>query len=89
MKNLKCILSINIAFGFSLLADDHAVQNQSRIEGTQRSQPAPVTGANSGSQSGDSAGASASDSGAQRPISLKEDGISAFFGYDTNYFYRS
>ena len=88
MKKISSFFSLSILLA-SFLHAQNADQVQSRIEGTQRSQPAPVTGANTGSQSGDSAGASASDTGAQRPISLKEDGISAFFGYDTNYFYRS
>ena len=61
---------------------------QSRIEGTQREQPAPVTGQAGGSQSSSSGSVSDSDTGAQRPISISEKGISAFFGYDTKLIYR-
>ena len=61
---------------------------QSRIQGTQRAQPAPITGQNTGGQQSSASGLSESDTGAQRPISLNDGGISAFFGFDTKFFYR-
>jgi hypothetical protein len=61
---------------------------QSRIDGTNRSQPTPTPiGANNNSaQQNDNV---TSDSGAQRPVSLNNGEISGFFGYDSRYFYRS
>lgn len=60
---------------------------QNRSDSTERPQPAPLS-ASSDNNSG-SSNVSASDTGAQRPISLKKKGISSYFGYDSKYFYRS
>lgn len=62
-------------------------QVRNRIEGTERPN---VTKQLSTSKQGSSSNSSnTSDSGAQRPVILKKSGISAYFGYDTKYFYRS
>ena len=78
-----CILAL------SALGQPTPAQVQSRIEGTDRVQPDPVTGQSSGAQSSSTNDAAESDTGAQRPVSLSESEISAYFGYDTKYFYRS
>ena len=45
---------------------------------------------NESSKNGEAAGAvTASDAGAQRPVKVKKNGISTFFGYNSKYFYRS
>ena len=88
MKTLQTSILLASLMSHSLLGQD-AAKVQSRIEGTDRQQPAPLTGKTGGSQDSSGADAAASDTGAQRPISLKKDGISAFFGYDSKYFYRS
>tara|TARA_B110000305_G_C19419721_1_gene630161 strand:+ start:405 stop:1403 length:999 start_codon:yes stop_codon:yes gene_type:complete len=66
-------------------------QVRSRIEGTDRPVlPPQATGEGTAAQKGkDSPDVSTSDTGAQRPVQLKENGISSFFGYNTKYFYRS
>ena len=88
MKTLQSIILLASVLSYSLYAQD-AAKVQSRIEGTDRQQPAPLTGNTGGTQEASGGEAAASDTGAQRPISLKKDGVSAFFGYDSKYFYRS
>ena len=73
----------------SLAFSQDAAKVQSRIDGTQTSQPAPVSGQVGGGQAASGSDAAESDTGAQRPISLRKGGISGYFGYDTKYFYRS
>lgn len=73
----------------SLVFSQDAAKLQSRIDGTQTSQPAPVSGQVGGGQATSGSDAAESDTGAQRPISLRKGGISGYFGYDTKYFYRS
>ena len=87
MKKTSLLLAL---LGSSLVsnAQTAAEASQSRIEGTQREQPAPVTGQNIAAQEAEGTSPSESDTGAQRPISLKRSGISSFFGYDTKVFYR-
>ena len=85
---MKKITSTLLLLAFSLHAQTTQEATQGRIEGTQREQPAPITGQNTNTQEGGSSDASASDTGAQRPISVKKSGISAFFGYDTKFYYR-
>ena len=73
---------------FSAFGQQDAEKIQARSEQADRIQPAPLTQdvSSGGSQNNDAA---ESDTGAQRPISLKKEGISAYFGYDSKYFYRS
>ena len=83
-------VSIFTFFSLMLCAfgQPNADQVQSRIEGTNRTQSSlPSQTANSPSTA--VADTSESDTGAQRPVSLTDGEISAFFGYDTKYFYRS
>ena len=76
------------SFIFGAFAQPSADQIQSRIEGTDRTQSSiPNQTANAPSSA--QADTSESDTGAQRPVSLSDSDISAFFGYDTKYFYRS
>lgn len=63
-------------------------QTQSRIDSTNRSMPDPTALKADAKDSGQNTG-SKSDTGAQRPILLKKKGVSAFFSYDSKYFYRS
>jgi len=87
MKKTSLLLAL---LGSSLVsnAQTAAEASQSRIQGTQREQPAPITGQNIAAQNAEATSPSESDTGAQRPISLKKSGISSFFGYDTKVFYR-
>ena len=88
MKQIYKILSIKL-----LLLTASFAQNQdkvqSRIEGTDRSQGNSVNAQIIDNNSENNNDASSSDTGAQRPISLNDDDISAFFGYDSRYYYRS
>ena len=88
MKQIYKILSINL-----LLVTASFSQNQdkvqSRIEGTDRAQGNSINAQINGNNSENNNDASSSDTGAQRPISLNDDEISAFFGYDSRYYYRS
>ena len=87
MKKLSSI-SLPLMVG-SFLAASAAPDIQSRSDSLERPQPAPLTKDVSGKTSSPKNSQSESDTGAQRPISLKKDGISAYFGYDSKYFYRS
>jgi hypothetical protein len=87
MKALSFFSSLSLlAITFSFGQTQQQVRN--RIEGSNR---ADATNQISSAKSADSgtSSASASDAGAQRPVILKNNGISAYFGYDTKYFYRS
>jgi hypothetical protein len=64
-------------------------QTRSRVEGTERAIVPENLGKPGDQSNGDTGGAAASDAGAQRPIRLKKNGISPFFGYSSKYFYRS
>jgi hypothetical protein len=67
-----------------------AQQVRDRIEGTERPVvPAQATGesANSGDNTGNDI--AVSDTGAQRPVQLKDRGMSSFVGYNSKYFFRS
>jgi len=87
MKKTSLLLAL-VSSSLASNAQTAAEASQSRIQGTQREQPAPVTGQNIGAQEAEGTSPSESDTGAQRPISLKRSGISSFFGYDTKVFYR-
>ena len=63
-------------------------QTQSSIDSTDRGLPNPSSLARDSKKSSQASG-STSDTGAQRPILLKKKGITAFFSYDTKFFYRS
>ena len=89
MKNMITASIALLSIAWSAFGQPTPAQVQSRIEGTDRSQPDPVTGQSSGAQSSSTNDAAESDTGAQRPVSLSESEISAYFGYDTKYFYRS
>jgi len=73
----------------SCLFSQNAKDIQSRSDTTERPQPAPLNKDISGKNNSNNNSQSASDTGAQRPISLKKEGMSAYFGYDSKYFYRS
>jgi len=67
-----------------------AKQIRDRIEGTDRPVvPAQATGESV--SSGDNVGndVAVSDTGAQRPVQLKDKGMSSFVGYNSKYFFRS
>jgi hypothetical protein len=83
--------SINSSFLLLLstlvASGQNANQIQNRSESASRPQPAPLNASSKNSKSDQSF--SKTDSGAQRPVSLKNKGISTYFGYDSKYFYRS
>ena len=88
MKQIYKILSINLLLVTALFSQNQD-KVQSRIEGTDRTQGNNINAQISGNNSEDNNDASSSDTGAQRPISLNDEEISAFFGYDSRYYYRS
>jgi len=90
-KFLNFTLIISIITGFASLYAQSDQQVRSRIEGTDRPVLPPQA---KGAPKSDNANEvttelSSSDTGAQRPVQLKDKGISSFFGYNTKYFYRS
>lgn len=87
MKALTLFLTIALfVASFTYAQTQQQVRN--RIEGTDR--PDATKQISSSTKDKNSAGStSSSDAGAQRPVILKDKGISAYFGYDTKYFYRS
>jgi len=87
MKALSFFSSLSLlAAAFSYGQTQQQVRN--RIEGSNRTDATNQISSAKNAESGTSS-ASASDTGAQRPVILKNKGISAYFGYDTKYFYRS
>ena len=92
MKNItKYVSAIAlVCFGQQLVHSQSANQVRNRIEGTDRPiVPAQATGESPASSDGSSVSdASVSDTGAQRPVQLKDKGISSFVGYNSKYFYR-
>lgn len=88
MKQIYKISSINLLLVTALFSQNQD-NVQSRIEGTDRTQGNSINAQINGNNSEKNNDASSSDTGAQRPISLNDDEISAFFGYDSRYYYRS
>jgi len=60
---------------------------QRRLDATERSVPSPIDNSKVGSSSGSDV--SSSDTGAQRPLSLSDSGISGSFGYDSKLAYKA
>lgn len=86
---LRYILCASIFSAFTFAQSNQVKkQTQSRIDSTDRGLPNPSSLARDSKTSGQPSG-SKSDTGAQRPILLKKKGITAFFSYDTKFFYRS
>jgi len=83
------ILNSSLLLALSVLVANgqNANKIQNRSDSASRPQPAPLNTSSQSPKSDQSF--SKSDSGAQRPISLKKKGISTYFGYDSKYFYRS
>ena len=93
-KSLHFAMKLVIKFLFinsiicSILLGQNNAQVQSRIEGTDRTQNS-INNQIGGTPDSSADEVASSDTGAQRPVSLTDDEISAFFGYDSKYFYRS
>jgi len=86
---LRFILCATVFTGFTFAQSNQVKkQTQSRIDSTDRGLPNPSSLARDSKKSSQASG-STSDTGAQRPILLKKKGITAFFSYDTKFFYRS
>lgn len=67
-----------------------AKQIRDRIEGTDRPVvPAQATGESASSSDNVGNDVAVSDTGAQRPVQLKDKGMSSFVGYNSKYFFRS
>ena len=91
MKKInKYIISI-VWLSQQLVFAQTANQVRERIEGTDRPVvPALATGESpSSSKNGNTTDGAVSDTGAQRPVQLKDKGVSSFMGYNTKYFFRS
>ena len=86
MRIFNSILLFALATAVAGGQDANQIQNRSDSES--RPQPAPLEAASNNSGSENSS-FSESDTGVQRPISLKNKGITTYFGYDSKYFYRS
>tara|TARA_B100002019_G_scaffold32471_1_gene26395 strand:+ start:2784 stop:3782 length:999 start_codon:yes stop_codon:yes gene_type:complete len=87
MKKITFISSLTLLLGaFAYGQTQQQIRN--RIEGADRPDAAKQI-SSSKKSSTSSSSSNPSDSGAQRPVILRESGISAYFGYDTKYFYRS
>jgi hypothetical protein len=90
MKNITKLITTFAFLSTQMMFAQSAQQIRDRIEGTDRPVvPAQATGESAAS--GDNVGndVAVSDTGAQRPVQLKDNGISSFLGYNSKYFYRS
>ena len=89
MKSLSIIISGGL-FLTSLVFGQNAANTSRRIDSSKAVEPQALQVAKQNkSKKGGSKDLSESDTGAQRPILLKTKGISAFFGYDSKYYYQS
>jgi hypothetical protein len=90
MKNITKYTVTLACLSYQMIFAQSAQQVRDRIEGTERPVvPAQATGesANSGDNTGNDI--AVSDTGAQRPVQLKDRGMSSFVGYNSKYFFRS
>jgi hypothetical protein len=85
---LLSLLCTSVFVAYTNAQSPTPAEVQGRSDTTERIQPAPISNDAIDSESNSDTTVS-SDTGAQRPISLKKNGISGFFGYDSKYFYRS
>lgn len=91
MKQLKTLHQISLVAIVLSVPQVGFAQDTRNLEATDR----PGVPANLGqpgngtAASGETAGTAASDAGAQRPVKLKQKGVSTYFGYSSKYFYRS
>ena len=89
MKSLSIIISGGL-FLTSLIFGQNAANTSRRIDSSKAVEPQALQVAKQNKSKKDgSKDLSESDTGAQRPILLKTKGISAFFGYDSKYYYQS
>ena len=89
MKSLSIVISGGL-FLTSLVFSQNAANTSRRIDSSKAVEPQALQVAKQNkSKKGGSKDLSESDTGAQRPILLKTKGISAFFGYDSKYYYQS
>jgi len=89
MKSLSIVISGGL-FLTSLVFGQNAANTSRRIDSSKAVEPQALQVAKQNkSKKGGSKDLSESDTGAQRPILLKTKGISAFFGYDSKYYYQS
>ena len=91
MKNIiKYIIPIVALSQQLVFAQPAKEQVRNRIEGTERSViPVQAKGGSPKPNGTEGSDAAVSDTGAQRPVQLKEKGMSSFFGYNSKYFFRS
>ena len=90
MKTITKYIVTIACLSQQLVSAQTAKQIRDRIEGTDRPVvPAQATGESA--SSGDNVGndVAVSDTGAQRPVQLKDKGMSSFVGYNSKYFFRS
>ena len=90
MKTITKYIVTIACLSQQLVFTQTAKQIRDRIEGTDRPVvPAQATGESA--SSGDNVGndVAVSDTGAQRPVQLKDKGMSSFIGYNSKYFFRS
>ena len=87
MKKITLIFSLTVLIAANSYGQTQQ-QLRNRIEGSDRPDATKQI-SSSKKSSTSSSDSNPSDSGAQRPVILKESGISAYFGYDSKYFYRS
>ena len=87
MKKITFIFSLTVLIAANSYGQTQQ-QLRNRIEGSDRPDATKQI-SSSKKSSTSSSDSNPSDSGAQRPVILKESGISAYFGYDSKYFYRS
>jgi len=88
---MKSILSIIVTSLIltPFLAAQNAENTSRRIDATKQIEPQALKASKTNNNGRSAKDLSESDTGAQRPILLKDKGISTFFGYDTKYYYQS
>ena len=88
MKTLKAFLVISL-FSSSVIAQNSANNSNKNALRDRTYKPEAATVFASDSSKNDQLDVSESDTGAQRPVLLKKNGLSYFFGYDSKLFYQS
>ncbi len=90
MKNINKYIVTLLCLGQQMIFAQSVQQVRDRIEGTERPViPAQAKGESVSSSNDSSTDATVSDTGAQRPVQLKDKGMSSFIGYNSKYFFRS
>ena len=88
MKTLKVIIAVSLCLSHAY-AQQTTLDKSQNVQRDRTYQPEATKISNADNSANDQVDVSESDTGAQRPILLKKNGLSYFFGYDSKLFYQS